>query len=138
MIRNTQWCYGVVIFAGKDTKLMQNSGKTKFKRTNIDRLLNFIIIGVSKLFVLLFLFTFIVNIVIFTTIRRKGHRAIWTIYKIVSDKSKKFLCLFWNFTCGQLSTYTRFLIHSTFSGHAGQQHCPISKNITKMKGICVW
>jgi magnesium-transporting ATPase (P-type) len=50
VIRNTQWCYGVVIFAGKDTKLMQNSGKTKFKRTNIDRLLNFIIIGVSRHF----------------------------------------------------------------------------------------
>lgn len=48
IIRNTQWCYGVVIFAGKDTKLMQNSGKTKFKRTTIDRLLNFIIIGVSR------------------------------------------------------------------------------------------
>jgi magnesium-transporting ATPase (P-type) len=46
VLRNTQWCYGVVIFAGKDTKLMQNSGKTKFKRTSIDRLLNFIIIGV--------------------------------------------------------------------------------------------
>ncbi|KAK7864499.1 hypothetical protein R5R35_003115 [Gryllus longicercus] len=46
ILRNTQWCYGVVIFAGKDTKLMQNSGKTKFKRTSIDRLLNFIIIGI--------------------------------------------------------------------------------------------
>ncbi|CAH2021589.1 unnamed protein product [Acanthoscelides obtectus] len=33
VLRNTQWCYGVVIFAGKDTKLMQNSGKSKFKRT---------------------------------------------------------------------------------------------------------
>lgn len=47
ILRNTQWCYGVVIFAGKDTKLMQNSGKTQFKSTSIDRLLNFIIIGVS-------------------------------------------------------------------------------------------
>ncbi|KAJ6635423.1 Phospholipid-transporting ATPase ID, partial [Pseudolycoriella hygida] len=46
VLRNTQWCYGVVIFAGKDTKLMQNSGKTKFKSTSIDRLLNFIIIGI--------------------------------------------------------------------------------------------
>lgn len=46
VIRNTQWCYGVVVFAGKDTKLMQNSGKATFKRTTIDRLLNFIIIGV--------------------------------------------------------------------------------------------
>ena len=47
VLRNTSWCYGVVIFAGKDTKLMQNSGKAKFKRTSIDRLLNFIILGVS-------------------------------------------------------------------------------------------
>ena len=47
VLRNTAWCYGVVIFAGRDTKLMQNSGKAKFKRTSIDRLLNFIILGVS-------------------------------------------------------------------------------------------
>ena len=46
ILRNTDWCYGVVIFAGKDTKLMQNSGKAKFKRTSIDRLLNFVILGV--------------------------------------------------------------------------------------------
>ena len=49
VLKNTEWCYGVVIFAGKDTKLMQNSGKAKFKRTSIDRLLNFIILGVSFL-----------------------------------------------------------------------------------------
>lgn len=47
VLRNTQWCYGVVVFAGKDTKLMQNSGKTSFKSTSIDRFLNYIIIGVS-------------------------------------------------------------------------------------------
>ena len=46
VLRNTAWCYGVVIFAGRDTKLMQNSGKTKLKRTSIDKLLNFIIIGI--------------------------------------------------------------------------------------------
>lgn len=46
ILRNTEWCYGVVIFAGKDTKLIQNSGKAKFKRTSIDRLLNFVILGV--------------------------------------------------------------------------------------------
>ena len=46
VLRNTDWCYGLVIFAGRDTKLMQNSGKAKFKRTSIDRLLNFIILGI--------------------------------------------------------------------------------------------
>ncbi|XP_032594914.1 phospholipid-transporting ATPase ID isoform X4 [Drosophila grimshawi] len=46
VLRNTQWCYGLVVFAGVDTKLMQNSGKTQFKSTGVDRLLNFIIIGI--------------------------------------------------------------------------------------------
>lgn len=34
-------------FAGPDTKLMQNSGKTKFKRTSIDRLMNTLVLWVS-------------------------------------------------------------------------------------------
>ena len=49
VLRNTRWCYGLVIFAGKDTKLMQNSGQAKFKRTHIDRLLDYLVIGVSFL-----------------------------------------------------------------------------------------
>ena len=47
VLRNTPWCYGLVIFAGKDTKLMQNTGKTKLqKRTHIDKLLNRVLIGI--------------------------------------------------------------------------------------------
>ena len=49
ILRNTQWCYGIVVFAGRDTKLMMNSGKAIFKRTNIDRLMNLLIIGVRIL-----------------------------------------------------------------------------------------
>ena len=48
VLRNTKWCYGLVVFAGKDTKLMMNSGATQFKRTHIDRLMNILIIGVSQ------------------------------------------------------------------------------------------
>lgn len=48
ILRNTKWAFGVVIFAGKDTKLMMNSGKTIFKHTSLDRLLNILILGVSK------------------------------------------------------------------------------------------
>lgn len=51
-LRNTRWCYGLVVFAGSDTKLMKNGGKTKFKQTHIDKLLNYLIIGI-----VLFLFT---------------------------------------------------------------------------------
>ncbi|KAB1277172.1 putative phospholipid-transporting ATPase IM [Camelus dromedarius] len=48
VLRNTSWCFGMVIFAGPDTKLMQNSGKTKFKRTSIDRLMNTLVLWVSE------------------------------------------------------------------------------------------
>ncbi|XP_072050739.1 probable phospholipid-transporting ATPase IM [Amphiura filiformis] len=45
-LRNTKWCYGITIFSGRDTKLMQNSGKSKFKRTSIDRLMNKLVISI--------------------------------------------------------------------------------------------
>nr|XP_014350662.1 PREDICTED: phospholipid-transporting ATPase ID-like isoform X2 [Latimeria chalumnae] len=45
-LRNTDWCFGLVIFAGPDTKLMQNSGKTVFKRTSIDRLMNILVLWI--------------------------------------------------------------------------------------------
>jgi len=48
VLRNTAWCYGLVVFAGRDTKLMMNGGKAKFKRTRIDELTNVLIIGVSR------------------------------------------------------------------------------------------
>ncbi|RNA03344.1 phospholipid-transporting ATPase ID-like, partial [Brachionus plicatilis] len=51
-LRNTRWSYGLVVFAGADTKLMKNGGKTKFKQTHIDKLLNYLIMGI-----VLFLFT---------------------------------------------------------------------------------
>jgi len=47
VLRNTAWCFGLVLFAGRDTKLMMNGGKAKFKRTRIDQLTNLLIIGVS-------------------------------------------------------------------------------------------
>uniref|UniRef100_A0A803WC24 Phospholipid-transporting ATPase n=1 Tax=Ficedula albicollis TaxID=59894 RepID=A0A803WC24_FICAL len=45
-MRNTDFCHGMVIFAGADTKIMKNSGKTRFKRTKIDSLMNYMIIVV--------------------------------------------------------------------------------------------
>uniref|UniRef100_A0A8C9TC09 Phospholipid-transporting ATPase n=1 Tax=Scleropages formosus TaxID=113540 RepID=A0A8C9TC09_SCLFO len=43
-LRNTEWCFGLVIFAGPETKLMQNCGKTTFKRTSIDHLMNVLVL----------------------------------------------------------------------------------------------
>nr|XP_012625497.1 phospholipid-transporting ATPase FetA-like isoform X2 [Microcebus murinus]XP_012625498.1 phospholipid-transporting ATPase FetA-like isoform X2 [Microcebus murinus] len=46
VIRNTDWCYGLVIYTGPDTKLMQNSGKYTFKRTQIDHLMNVLVLWI--------------------------------------------------------------------------------------------
>ncbi|XP_061658131.1 probable phospholipid-transporting ATPase IM [Syngnathoides biaculeatus] len=43
-LRNTEWCFGLVIFGGPDTKLMQNSGKTTFKRTSMDHFMNVLVL----------------------------------------------------------------------------------------------
>lgn len=56
VLRNTKWCFGLVVFAGKDTKLMQNSGKTIFKRTKSDRLLNILIMGIVLALITMCLF----------------------------------------------------------------------------------
>uniref|UniRef100_A0A8C7L5E8 Phospholipid-transporting ATPase n=1 Tax=Oncorhynchus kisutch TaxID=8019 RepID=A0A8C7L5E8_ONCKI len=45
-LRNTQWCFGLVVFGGPDTKLMQNCGKTTLKRTSIDRLMNVLVLSI--------------------------------------------------------------------------------------------
>lgn len=88
ILRNTQWCYGLVIFAGKDTKLMMNSGKTVFKRTHIDRLMNLIIIGVHKSSRLIILW--------FTCISSCAKsKSIW-IRKIHYESLIKFIIYFYN------------------------------------------
>nr|XP_032811396.1 phospholipid-transporting ATPase IA isoform X1 [Petromyzon marinus] len=39
-LRNTQWVFGVVVYTGHDTKLMQNSTRAPLKRSNVDRVTN--------------------------------------------------------------------------------------------------
>ena len=46
-MRNVDWAFGVVIFAGPDTKLMQNAGKTYFKRTSVDNFLNRLVVYIG-------------------------------------------------------------------------------------------
>ncbi|XP_078080641.1 phospholipid-transporting ATPase ID-like isoform X2 [Mustelus asterias] len=52
-LRNTEWCFGLVIFAGQDTKLMQNSGLSTLKRTNIDRLMNVLVLWIFGFLVMM-------------------------------------------------------------------------------------
>ncbi|XP_030599115.1 phospholipid-transporting ATPase IC isoform X1 [Archocentrus centrarchus] len=51
-MRNTDWCHGLVIFAGADTKIMKNGGKTRFKRTKIDELMNYMVYTIFALLIL--------------------------------------------------------------------------------------
>ncbi|XP_015267619.1 PREDICTED: phospholipid-transporting ATPase IC [Gekko japonicus] len=51
-IRNTDACHGLVIFAGADTKIMKNSGKTRFKRTKIDSLMNYMVYTIFVMLIL--------------------------------------------------------------------------------------
>ena len=39
-LRNTDWIYGLVIYTGRDTKLMRNSAKAPLKRSNMDHVTN--------------------------------------------------------------------------------------------------
>ncbi|XP_034541444.1 phospholipid-transporting ATPase ID [Notolabrus celidotus] len=51
VLRNTEWCFGLVIFAGLQTKLMQNCGETTFKRTSIDKLMNTLVLWIFALLI---------------------------------------------------------------------------------------
>ncbi|XP_070635215.1 phospholipid-transporting ATPase IC isoform X3 [Bos indicus] len=53
VIRNTDFCHGLVIFAGADSKIMKNSGKTRFKRTKIDYLMNYMVYTIFVVLILL-------------------------------------------------------------------------------------
>ncbi|XP_060708204.1 phospholipid-transporting ATPase IC [Hemiscyllium ocellatum] len=52
-VRNTDITHGIVIFAGADTKIMRNGGKTNFKRTKIDQLMNYIVYLIFLFLILL-------------------------------------------------------------------------------------
>lgn len=40
ILRNTSWIYGIVIYTGRDTKLMKNSTVAPLKRSTVDKLTN--------------------------------------------------------------------------------------------------
>ncbi|KAI5612796.1 phospholipid-transporting ATPase IC, partial [Silurus asotus] len=52
-VRNTEECRGLVIYAGADTKIMRNGGKTRFKRTKIDYLMNYMVYTIFVMLILI-------------------------------------------------------------------------------------
>ncbi|XP_041417491.1 phospholipid-transporting ATPase IK isoform X2 [Xenopus laevis] len=43
-IRNTEACYGLVIYAGFDSKIMKNGGKVRVKKTKLEKMMNSLVI----------------------------------------------------------------------------------------------
>ncbi|CAG9533965.1 unnamed protein product [Cercopithifilaria johnstoni] len=91
VLRNTRWCYGVVVFAGKDTKLMMNSGKAKFKRTSLDHFLDILIMGI-----VIFLLAMCLICTILSGIREWTIESHFTVYlnlgsSIISNHMKQSL-----------------------------------------------
>lgn len=58
-LRNAPWLYGLVVFTGNDTKLLQNATKTPIKRTRVEKHVNSLILS---LFVLLLALSLISSI----------------------------------------------------------------------------
>lgn len=58
-LRNAPWVFGLVVFTGRDTKLLQNATKTPVKRTRVDKQVNALIL---TLFVLLIALSLISSI----------------------------------------------------------------------------
>ncbi|XP_020009009.2 phospholipid-transporting ATPase IK-like [Castor canadensis] len=52
-VRNVDACYGLVIYAGVDTKIMMNCGKIHLKRTKIDLLMNKLVVVIFLSLVLI-------------------------------------------------------------------------------------
>lgn len=52
-LRNTAYVYGVVVFTGHDTKVMQNSTKSPSKRSRIERTMDYIIYTLLVLLILI-------------------------------------------------------------------------------------
>ncbi|XP_058806464.1 probable phospholipid-transporting ATPase IA isoform X3 [Phymastichus coffea] len=86
MLRNTRWIFGVVVYTGHDTKLMQNNTHTApLKRSTLDRLINTQILMLFFILLLLCLLSAIFN-VLWTNANDNG---LWYL-GLTEAKSKNF------------------------------------------------
>ncbi|XP_067410365.1 phospholipid-transporting ATPase IK [Emydura macquarii macquarii] len=94
-IRNTETCYGLVIYAGFDSKIMKNSGKIKMKKTKLDRLMDRLVIVI---FVMLLLTSFCLAITAgFWAVTFHAKHSYLSAFYIGSSPAREAFFAFWGF-----------------------------------------
>jgi magnesium-transporting ATPase (P-type) len=54
ILRNTQWIYGIVVYAGKDTKIYRNLKSSRLKFSSQDRKVNYLVLGIFAINLLVY------------------------------------------------------------------------------------
>ncbi|NXG19155.1 AT8B3 ATPase, partial [Grallaria varia] len=95
-LRNTDVCYGLVIYAGFDSKIMRNCGKIKRKKTKLDRMMDRLVIVI---FLLLLVTSLCLAVASGFWARRfqEKHSYLAAVYKNTTPAQQAFFN-FWGFT----------------------------------------
>ncbi|XP_063259194.1 phospholipid-transporting ATPase IK isoform X1 [Prinia subflava] len=95
-VRNTALCYGLVLYAGFDSKIMRNCGKIKRKKTKLDHLMDRLVIVIFLLLLVTSLGLAVASGFWARTFQEK-HGYLAALYKHTSPAQQAFLN-FWGFT----------------------------------------
>ncbi|XP_062484174.1 phospholipid-transporting ATPase IK isoform X3 [Pezoporus occidentalis] len=95
-LRNTDLCYGLVIYAGFDSKIMRNCGKIKRKKTKLDRMMDRLVIII---FVVLLVMSLCLAIAsgFWAKMFQEKHSYLSAFYKHTTPAQQAFFN-FWGFT----------------------------------------
>ncbi|KFW70637.1 putative phospholipid-transporting ATPase IK, partial [Pygoscelis adeliae] len=95
-LRNTDVCYGLVIYAGFDSKIMRNCGKIKRKKTKLDRMMD-------RLVIIIFLVLLVTSLCLaiasgfWARMFQEKHSYLSALYKNTTPAQQAFFN-FWGFT----------------------------------------
>uniref|UniRef100_A0A8B9UBP3 Phospholipid-transporting ATPase n=1 Tax=Anas zonorhyncha TaxID=75864 RepID=A0A8B9UBP3_9AVES len=94
-LRNTNFCYGLVIYAGFDSKIMRNCGKIKRKKTKLDRMMDRLVIIIFLVLLAMSLCLAIASGFWAKTFQEK-HTYLSALYKHTAPAKQAFFS-FWGF-----------------------------------------
>ncbi|KAK2542133.1 Atp8b3 [Columba guinea] len=95
-LRNTDVCYGLVIYAGFDSKIMRNCGKIKRKKTKLDRMMDRLVITIFLVLLATSLCLAVASGFWAKTFQEK-HSYLSAFYKHTTPAQQAFFS-FWGFT----------------------------------------